>query len=373
MAELVLGLAKSAVEGTLTMANSAIEEEKKLQKSVKCDLMLISDEFKMMHSFLNVAKDHVTNDMARTVVWQVRNLALDVEDCIESVVHLANKSSWWRHLLPSWLPPAAPVAALEDAIADMELLKARVDAMGQRNMRYRHIGDSSSRPSQQKRQQALTNATALDILVEARGAMDDSSQLDLLKLTSQKYDVLQLQVISVWGTASNVGMTSIIKEAYDKPEICENFRRRAWVKLMHPFNPHEFIRSLLIQFYSNCCLQQGSAVDLLKPMEMIEATKGELIKEFKRQVNNHRYLIILEDMSTMDDWDTIKAYLMDNNNGSCIIVHTQQLEIASLCIGQSYQVSELKRFSDDHSVCVFFKQVCSEHYCYFQENIHSRY
>ncbi|CAO2142328.1 unnamed protein product [Urochloa humidicola] len=124
MADLVLGLAKLAVEGMLTMANTAIEKEKMLQKSVKCDLMLISDEFEMMHSFLNAAKERVTNDMARTLVRQVRNMALDVEDCIESTVQLDDKSSWWRRLLPSCMPPAAPAVALDDAVADIQLLKA---------------------------------------------------------------------------------------------------------------------------------------------------------------------------------------------------------------------------------------------------------
>ena len=67
MADLALGLAKSAVEGMLTMANTAIDEEKLLQKSVKCDLRLISEEFEMMHSFLSSAKEHTTNNMEGTM------------------------------------------------------------------------------------------------------------------------------------------------------------------------------------------------------------------------------------------------------------------------------------------------------------------
>ncbi|CAO2149430.1 unnamed protein product [Urochloa humidicola] len=98
MADLVLGLAKSAVEGTLTVAKSAIEE--KLKKSMQRDLMLISDEFEMMNSFLNVAKERATDEMVRTLVRQVRNMALDVEDCIESVM-LVDKSptggAAWYH------------------------------------------------------------------------------------------------------------------------------------------------------------------------------------------------------------------------------------------------------------------------------------
>jgi hypothetical protein len=82
MADLVLGLAKSAVQGTLTAAKSAIEEEEKLKKNMQRDLMLISDEFEMMHSFLNASKERATDEMVRTMVRQLRNMALDVEDCI---------------------------------------------------------------------------------------------------------------------------------------------------------------------------------------------------------------------------------------------------------------------------------------------------
>jgi hypothetical protein len=63
MADLVLGLAKSAVEGTLSAAKSAIEEEEKLKKNIQRDLMLISDEFEMMHSFLVVSKERATDEM----------------------------------------------------------------------------------------------------------------------------------------------------------------------------------------------------------------------------------------------------------------------------------------------------------------------
>jgi hypothetical protein len=62
MADLVVGLAKSVVEGALTKAQSAIEEESQLQQSAQQDLVFITGEFEMMHSFLNVAtKERVEN------------------------------------------------------------------------------------------------------------------------------------------------------------------------------------------------------------------------------------------------------------------------------------------------------------------------
>ena len=44
-------------------------------------------------------------------------------------------------MLLSCVPAAAPAAHLDAAVADVELLKARVEAMGQRNLRYSRIGD----------------------------------------------------------------------------------------------------------------------------------------------------------------------------------------------------------------------------------------
>ncbi|WVZ50447.1 hypothetical protein U9M48_001699, partial [Paspalum notatum var. saurae] len=368
MADLVLGLAKSAVEGTLTAAKSAIEEEEKLKKSMQRDLMLISDEFEMMNSFLNVAKERATDEMVRTLVRQVRNMALEVEDCIESAVLVdIKKSNWWRSLLLCrCMLAAAPAAPLDNAVSAIELLKSRVEAMGQRNERYMSIvrgssSSSSSKPTEKTHRQAIADAAVVGILSEARDAKKKiGSPRDLTELINNIDASLPLQVISVWGAVGDLGVASIIKKTCDEPEICKNFRFRAWVKLMSPFNLHEFIRSLLAQFYTNYCPQQGSAVDFLEPAEVMIASQDVLIKEFMKRVSDQRYLVFLEDVPSAFDWEAVRVYLPDNKKGSCIVVHTQQLEVASLCVGQSHLVLELEQFSSDHSVFVFFNEAKKE-------------
>ncbi|KAG2563288.1 hypothetical protein PVAP13_8KG314222 [Panicum virgatum] len=329
------------------------------------NLMLISDEFEMMHSFLNDAKDRATDEMVRTLVRQVRNMALDVEDCIEYVVLVDIKShwNWWRRLLPRALCmlAAAPAEPLDDAVSALELLKSRVEAMGQRNQRYRQIGGSSSTHTEEKTpQQAVTDPTvAGGILIEAREAKKrQGSPSDLVELIKKKEHVLPLQVISLWGATGDLGVTSIIKKTLDSPEICSKFSCRAWVKLTKRFNPHEFIRTLMAQFHTNCCPQQGSTIDFLKQVEEIMGMDRErLTEEFVKQVSENRYIIFLEDLSSSVDWEaTVRAYLPDKNNGSCVVVHTQQLQVASLVVGQSHRVLELEQFSADHSVCVFFNE-----------------
>ncbi|KAF8687821.1 hypothetical protein HU200_042760 [Digitaria exilis] len=357
MAESVLGLAKSAVSGAVTMAKSAMEEEEKLKKSVKRDLMLISDEFEMMHSFLNVVtKEAAADDMTLTSVRQVRGMALDVEDFIESVVYLDNKSSWWRRMLPSCLPAHAPAAPLSDAVAGIELLKSRVEAMGQRNMRYGHFGKSSGgggssvpgEPRTHLQQQLLVaNPTALGLLTEAKGS-GYSFTLDEL-INKRQDSFVQLQVISVWEVGGDTMVDTVIMDAYRNQDVCRNFPNRAWVKLMHPFDPLGFIRSLLIKFYRNSCCQQQQGIPV---------GDDALVSEFMKLVRSQSYLVVLEDLSTMDEWDAVRAYLPDMNNGSCVIVKNQELDIASSCVGHPCALSVLKSHSESHSVCAFFKEVC---------------
>ncbi|KAM0838708.1 hypothetical protein ACQ4PT_060795 [Festuca glaucescens] len=111
MADLTVGLAKSVVEGTLSKAHAAIQEEAKLRQSAQRDLVFITGEFEMMRSFLNVANaERVENPVVRTWVRQIRELAYDVEDCIELVVHLdKDKTSFWfrvrRRACRRWTRP----------------------------------------------------------------------------------------------------------------------------------------------------------------------------------------------------------------------------------------------------------------------------
>ena len=129
MADFTLGLAKTAVEGTLSRVKSALEEEARLKEKVHHDLVFITAEFQMMQSFLNVAnKERAKNEVVRTWVRQLRDLAFDVEDCVEFVIHLDNDSTrnWvWRLVHSCMAPPRT--RDLDMAVAELKQLKARVE------------------------------------------------------------------------------------------------------------------------------------------------------------------------------------------------------------------------------------------------------
>jgi hypothetical protein len=76
-------------------------------------------------------------------------------------------------------------------------------------------------------------------------------------------------------------------------------------------------------------------------------------------VNEKSYLIVLNDLSTIEEWDVIKKYFPDNKKGSRIIVSTEHGEIASLCAEEECTVSELNQSSVDQSIFASYNKVIS--------------
>ncbi|KAK3120594.1 hypothetical protein QOZ80_9AG0690540 [Eleusine coracana subsp. coracana] len=353
MADFALGLTKTALEGTLSRVKSAIEEEAKLKVTVQHDLVFITGEFQMMQSFLNVAtKERVNNEVVKTWVRQLRDLAFDVEDCVELVVHLDNSSTWswmWR-LVPSCM---APPRHLDAAVAEIKLLKARVEEVSQRNARYNLISDSASKHVSSP----APPGAAFDIQREIWESDGKRCTMDNLQhLITTEGD--GRQVISLWeSTGGDIGAASILRKLYSDQTVCHKFRRCAWVKLVHPFNPGEFLGSMLTQFCSSSQDPTNPGDDFPRRVRAAFAVEDDFMKareELEQLLSDQTYLVILEDVSTIVEWEFISCFLPNNKNHNRIVVSTKQLKIATSSTGEPNQVLKL---SSDQQLFVFLNEV----------------
>lgn len=359
MAELVstgLTLANTAMDALLKLL--AISDKVAAQLGVESDLDFIRDEFTMMQAFLNATDSAKRGKVMDTWVRQLRVMAHDVEDCLEeSSLHLDRRPpSFWR--LPHTLKDRHRVAN------EIRRLKARVQYISQRRKRYWFTG---------------TNTHGGSIV-----AADDACWSKPLPVSVKKAslaslirggDRSSLRVISVWGGLRGKVSASVVREAYDDPETRRAFRCRAWIKVAHPFNLQEFMRTMVWKFYSNSIIQESSGTQSEAPtastviagieaMKKVAAAEEEplmICEEFARQVNENRFLIVLDELSDAEVWDCIKACLPDRNNGSRVIVSTEHQGIAMLCPEQPIQVAEAEvddQLLDGHPrVHLFFTKV----------------
>ncbi|KAE8772211.1 Disease resistance protein RPM1 [Hordeum vulgare] len=311
----------------------------------------------MMQSFLMAAHDERDDHkVVKTWVKQVRDLGYNVEDCLQDfAVRLEKPSCWWR-ILRTLLDRRHVAVQMKD-------LRAMVEDISQRNLRYHLIRAPASglKPEATTAEQysAGSKGATMFGVDEARRAV--KPRVDLAQLINKEQGK-NLRVIAVWGTCGVLGQASVIRHAYDDSD---NFECRAWIKLTHPFDPIVFMQSIMRQFYGYSsfpelasevrgCRERTSTIgaEVLKKMLMMK--QEDLVDEFKEHVNNKSYLIVLTDLCSIEDWDWIVTYFPVNNNGNRIIVATQQVEVASLCVGRNCQVSELKQLSADQTLYVFY-------------------
>ncbi|CAL5089245.1 unnamed protein product [Urochloa decumbens] len=367
-----LSLGKSVLDGALGYAKSAVAEEVALQLGVQKDQAFIRDELEMMLAFLMAAhEERDEHKVIKTWVKQVRDVAYDVEDCLQDLAVRLGKPSWWCFL--------RTLIDRHRVATRMKELRAKVEDVSQRNVRYRLIKGTEPRPSTRAGASSISGATMFGI-EEAR-RQKDKAKVELSQLISEGNE--DLRVIAVWGTNGVLGQTVVIKGEYDNMKRNKKFELYAWTRIVHPFNPLEFLQSIMRQFYQTYFdetlektkivaqdlekmgmmkLEAGKTqgktnigAQVLKKMGMMK--QDDLVDAFSEHVSEKRYLIVLNDLSTIEEWDVIKEYFPDNKKGSRIIVSTEHSEVASLCAGKESAVSELKQSYFDQSIFVSYDKV----------------
>ncbi|XP_037416155.1 disease resistance protein Pik-2-like [Triticum dicoccoides] len=347
-----LSIGKSVLSGALSYAKSAMAEEVALQLGVQRDHVFITDELEMMQSFLMAAHDDRDDNMVvRTWVKQVRNVSYNVEDCLQDFAVRLEKQSWWR------IPRT--VRARRHVAKQMKDLRVKVEDVSQRNQRYHLIKGSSSKPTSAVGQATISSRLTLSADDEARW-QHNRAKMDLVGLINNNDD--DLAVIAVWETSTDdLGdMQSIVRSVYEDPKIRKKFECHAWIRFMLPFNPIDFIQSILKQFYVNCLLEAreeekvGRWAQILKLMGT--PNNDDLPHEFRTYLNEKSYLIVLEDVHTIEEWNYITTWFPRNKKGSRILVSTKDVKVANLCIGDDNGAPEHKQLLDNHTVHAFYKK-----------------
>ncbi|VAH86185.1 unnamed protein product [Triticum turgidum subsp. durum] len=346
-----ISIGKSVLSGALNYAQSAAAEEVALQLGVQRDHSFISDELEMMQSFLMAAhEERDDNRVVRTWVKQVRDVSYTVEDCLLDFAVRIEKQSWWCL--------SRKVLARRYVAMQMKELRDKVEEVSQRSQRYHLIKGSSSNPTSAVGQRIMSSAT-MSAADDAR-LRRQKAKMDLVNLINYNGDALR--VIALWGTSSSdLQEMSITESAYEDPMIHKNFDCCALITLMCPFSQTDFIRSIVRQIYINSFQEMGEeekttiGAQILKMMAPV--TEDGLAYEFKRYLNDKSYLIVLNKINTTEDWNCIKTCFPDNKKGSRIIVSTEQVEVASVCIGAEDQALVRKKLFADQSLYAFYSKV----------------
>ncbi|XP_047964128.1 putative late blight resistance protein homolog R1B-16 isoform X2 [Salvia hispanica] len=175
----------------------------------------------------------------------------------------------------------------------------------------------------------------------------DASREIMDKLTNG-VDDRRLQAIPIVGMGG-IGKTTLAKHVYAHPYIKEHFDIRAWVTISQNFDTRE----LLCELFSQANKKSKE--------EMSEMSEDEVGLALHKYLFNRRFLIVIDDMWSVDAWDKMQNFFPDNWNGSRIVVTTRQLQLSSQ-LNNNYCL-ELKFLDEVSSWDLFSNSVFGEESC----------
>uniref|UniRef100_A0A0D3GX39 NB-ARC domain-containing protein n=1 Tax=Oryza barthii TaxID=65489 RepID=A0A0D3GX39_9ORYZ len=318
------GVVKFAVDKLESMA----AQELKLQTEVGKKVLDLRHELEWLRTFLRdadrkrrgsssssgtgAAAAAAYDELIEVWVRQTRELAHDAEDLLEEFVHRGELHCHGCFDVPSflrWLRHSAAGVFARHAIFDgIEDINKRIEQMKQQRKECNlEKLPCASKPHRKKYTDwsSLTELEIEDNLVK----IGDYDEIERLVLDQSR----QRTVINLTGK-SGIGKTTLASYLYRRNSIRKHFACTAWVHVPRKFRFADLLHDVIRQANASSGddeLGGGAGAERLVKARLAAALQGK------------RYLVVLDDVRSREEWAFFLAALPGGLAGSCVLVTTQ--------------------------------------------------
>ncbi|ONK79337.1 uncharacterized protein A4U43_C01F5340 [Asparagus officinalis] len=326
---------------------NTISGEVSLLLGLRGEIKFIKSELQIMNAFLRRAEGiQDVNEAARAWVMQVREVAYDIEDCIDEVsLYLLHSEE--HGFVSNLFRPKRWFGRLGDhrqLAAQIKSLKSEVEEVSKRRLRYQITELNKGSSSEYKVAEHDPRMAALFVEESQLVGIEEPKKKLLGWLLNE--DDRRLSLVAVVG-GGGLGKTTIVRKAYESPNVTGGFFQcRAWITVSQQHSIDELLKDMICQILPTPLVG-------LRKMNM-----AKLIEKLRKHLEDKRYVIVFDDLWTPGAWNSLELSLPKNELGSRVMITTRINKVAESCRaiipGHIYQPEKL---SDEKSFDLFCRRV----------------
>ncbi|GMN55288.1 hypothetical protein TIFTF001_024415 [Ficus carica] len=325
-------MAESAVRFLLEKLSSLLGKEVNLLAGIRDEVAFVEAELQSMRGFLRHAdaiEDEDEDDGIKVWVKQVRGVAYDAEDILDEYLYrFADLHQPRRGFYGRLYKVAHTIKTMKShrrIASQLRGIKSRVSEISDSHKRYQY--DSSIILEEGSSSNIGAKSTPYE-LQRAEARLLQESQLVGIENPKQELvswlledQISNVQVVAVVGMGG-LGKTTLVSQVYQDAEVKQCFRHRAWITVSQSFNLHRLLVQIIEQLLKGIGQQiprETQSKDIISLKEDIIAFLGD-----------KKYLIVLDDLWSVESWDYFKnAFPANNDHGSRLMVTTRIVEVAT--------------------------------------------
>ncbi|XP_047088271.1 disease resistance protein RGA4-like [Lolium rigidum] len=316
----------------------------KLRAELEHDIQYIKKEFVMISAAIR-EDDEKSGDVHSAWIQMVRDLAHDIEDCIDRFTHrltLHGHASWIRQKLHRVKTVKArnkfakAIRRLRKTSEEASVLRERYKREASK-LRANCSSISNGHGESSNLVLETDEETGTETLLGMEAARDE-----LMELISEMPQG-QLKVISLVGFGG-IGKTILARQAYDNTINENHCEAWAWVRAADKGAQHvleEILRQL------------GSSSSSCGRLSSLRAS-------LKKCLGTKRFFIVIDDMRTVFWHDIKDAFPVVPGVNSRVMVTTAIKSVANACSSAHGHVYVMRTLAKKHSRQLFFKEASLE-------------